>query len=152
MMNLKILKGKLKSLKRTLKFLCSTQKTLLYAILDGLYYSKQEDKEEFEFRRDKQKLADVIGQEIFDKLESKKEFLQLDLSLVTFEAQCHLVNDLLMSENLFLRVYELRKKFCYLIKKVPKGKNTITKELSSCVEERFNGFQLVKRLGENERR
>ena len=71
-MNLKILKGELKSLKRTLKFLCSTQKTLLYAILDGLYYSKQEDKEEFEFRRDKQKLADVIGQEIFDKLESKK--------------------------------------------------------------------------------
>ena len=45
-----------------------------YAILDGLYYSKLEDKEEFEFCRDMQKLADVIGQEIFDMLESKKEF------------------------------------------------------------------------------
>ena len=111
-----------------------------------------EDKEEFEFCRDKQKLADVIGQEIFDKLKSKKEFLKLDMSLVTFETQCHMINDLLMSENLLLRVYELRKKFRYLIKKVPKGKNANTKELSVCVEERFNGFQLVKRLGENERR
>ena len=111
-----------------------------------------EDMEEFEFCREKQKLADVIGQEIFDKLESKKAFLQLDLSLVTFEMQCHMINDLLMSQNLLLRVYELRKKFRYLIKKVPKGKNANTKELLACVQERFNGFQLVKRLGETERR
>ena len=64
--------------------------------------------------------------------------------------QCHVINHLLLSESLFLRVYELRNQFCCLIKKVPNGKNVITKELSACVEERFNGFQLVKRLGENE--
>ena len=90
--------------------------------------------------------------ESFDKLESKKEFLLLDLSLPTFETQCHVINNLLMSENLFLRVYELIKKFYYLIKKLPKDKNSIAKELSACVEERFNGFSLWKRLGENERR
>lgn len=90
--------------------------------------------------------------ESFDKLESKKEFLLLDLSLVTFETQCHVINNLLMSENLFLRVYELIKKFYYLIKKLPKDKNSIAKELSTYVEERFNGFSLVKRLGEDERR
>lgn len=90
--------------------------------------------------------------ERFDKLESKKEFLLLDLSLPTFEGQCHLINNLLMSENLFLRVYELIKKFYYLIKKLPKDKNSIAKELSACVGERFNGFSLWKRLGENKRR
>ena len=63
-----------------------------------------------------------------------------------------MINDLLMRKNLFLRVYELRKKFFYLIKKVSKGKNAVTKELSACVEERFDGFQLVKRLCEKERR
>ena len=63
-----------------------------------------------------------------------------------------MIDDLLMSENLLLRVSELRIKFCYVIKKVPKGKNAITKELSACVEGRFNGFQLLERLGKNERR
>ena len=66
-----------------------------------------ESKEEFEFCRDRQKLADVMGQEIFDKLESKKEFLQLDLTLGFFETQCHVVNNLLMSKSLILRVYKL---------------------------------------------
>ena len=78
--------------------------------------------------------------------------MQLDLGLSTFETQCHIVNDLLMSKNLFLRVYELRKKFCYLIKKMPKGKIIIQKNLSACVETRFNGFELVRRMTENELR
>ena len=56
-----------------------------------------ENKEEFEFCRDEQKVADVIGREIFDKLVSKKEFLQLDLNLATFKTQCHVINDLMMS-------------------------------------------------------
>ena len=78
--------------------------------------------------------------------------MQLDSGLSTFETQCHIVNDLLMSKNLFLRVYELRKKFCYLIKKMPKGKIIIQKDLSARVETRFNGFELVRRMTENELR
>ena len=35
---------------------------------------------------------------------------------------------------------------------MPKSKNAITKELSACVEERFNAFQFVKGFAENERR
>ena len=78
--------------------------------------------------------------------------MQLDSGLSTFETQCLIVNDLLMSKNLFLRVYELRKKFCYLIKKMPKGRIIIQKDLSTCVERRFNGFELVRRMTENELR
>ena len=51
---------------------------------------------------------------------------------------------MLMEKKLFLRVYEFRTKHCYLIKK-----NTAQRELSTCVEERFNGFGLVKKLAEN---
>ena len=57
-----------------------------------------------------------------------------------------------MSKNLFLRVYQPRKKFRYLIKKVPKGRNIIQRGLSACVEERFNGFELARKLTENERK
>ena len=32
---------------------------------------------------------------------------------------------------------------------MPKGKNTAQRELSACVEKRFNGFGLVKKLAEN---
>ena len=83
---------------------------------------------------------------------SKKKSLQLDLSLSTFETQCHVVNDLLMSKNLLLRAYELGKKFHYLTKKLPQGKNIIQKDLSVCVEIDFNGFELVRRITENELR
>ena len=75
----------------------------------------------------------------------------MGLSLSAFETQCHVMNELPMSKNL-LRVYELRKKFRYLIKKVSKSKNIIQRDLSACVEERFNGFELVRKPTENERK
>ena len=66
---------RIKKFEKDLKtFMLDSKDLFFYAILDGLYYSKLEDKEEFEFCQDMQKLADVIGQEIFDTLESKKEF------------------------------------------------------------------------------
>ena len=49
-----------------------------------------------------------------------------------------------MEENLFLRVYEKRKKFCYLMQKPPAGKNSIIRELSSCVINRYDGYHIVK--------
>ena len=55
----------------------------------------------------------------------------------------------LMVKKLFSRVYEFSKTFRYLIKKVPKEKNIAQRKLSACVEKRFNGFGLVKKLDEN---
>ena len=74
MICLKILKRELKSLKGTLKCLCSTQRTPFYAILDGIYYSMLENKEEFEFCRDEQKLADVIGWKFLISSYPKRNF------------------------------------------------------------------------------
>ena len=50
------------------------------------------------------------------KFDLKNE-LVLDMNLQSFERQCHLVNNLLFEKNLFLRVYELRKKLWYVFKK-----------------------------------
>ena len=52
---------------------------------------------------------------------------------------------MLLSKNLFLRVFEQRKKFRYLLKKLP-TKNEVKRELYSCAEERFNGFQVARHL------
>ena len=108
-----------------------------------------EKKEDFDFSQDEERLREVLGRNFSENLKLKKHSLLLGLSLSTFETQCHLVNDLLMEKNLLLRVYEFRKKFCYLIKKIPRGKNTVQRERSACVEEHFNGFNLVKKLTEN---
>lgn len=39
-----------------------------------------------------------------------------------------------------------------MIKKTPKGKNIMQRDLSTCVEELFNGFHLVRKLTKNEMR
>ena len=89
-----------------------------FSILNATYYLFIERKEEFDFCQNEEKLREVLGQIFFQKLKSETESLQFDLSLCTFEIQCQVVNDLLMEKKLFLRVYEFRKNFCYLIKVV----------------------------------
>ena len=59
---------------------------------------------------------------------------------------------LIDEQEAFLRVYELRKKFRYLIKKVPQKKNVVRRDLSACVEKRFNDFNIVRRIAENEQK
>ena len=49
-----------------------------------------------------------------------------------------------MGKILFLRVFEKRKKFCYLTKKPLKGKNTVIRDLSSCIIQSYHGYQVVK--------
>ena len=79
-----------------------------------------------------------LGKIFLEQLEKK------GLNCFSLERLCYMINDLLFSKNLLLRVFEKRKKK-YLIKKSP-TKNEVKGKLSSCVEERFNGFQAVRHL------
>ena len=112
----------------------------------------EDKKEGFDFCQDRNKLIEVFEQNFFEKREAKKESLRLDLSLLTFQEQCHVINDLLMNKNIFLRVHELKKEFGYLIKKVPQNKNIIQRDYSACAEERFNCFDIVRKFTENEKK
>lgn len=67
----------------------------------------------------------------------------LDFLLLSSEQQCHQANYLLLEKNLFLRLYELRKEFSYLIKRGT-NKNEVVHDLSRCVKERFNRFDIDK--------
>ena len=95
------------------------------AIFYSIYYTLLNNKDEFEFCQDNDKCLQVFGKNILNKLTLLKPELRLNLCFGTFESQCHIINDLLMENNLFLRVYEPRKKFRYLIKKLPKSKNSV---------------------------
>ena len=110
------------------------------------------NKDKCEFCQDIDKFLQVFGENVLNKLKLLKPELRLNLCLATFESQSHAINDLLMEKNLFLRVYELRKKIRYLIKKLPKSKNSVKRDLLACVEERFNGFHIIRQLNQYEQK
>ena len=94
----------------------------------------------------------IFGEKCLSKLQLLKPELKLNLCTSNFEIQCHIINDLLIEKNLFLRAYELRKKIRYLIKKLPKGKNSVKRNLSACAEEHFSGFYIIRQLSRYEQK
>ena len=100
--------------KRT--FLCphglKNQNSFYYAILYAIRYKPKNKKEECQ---NKDQLKEDLGN-LYNTLLNLKENLRLDLDTQSFENQCYSVNKLLNKTRLFLRVYELKKKFSYLIK------------------------------------
>ena len=72
-----------------------------------------------------------IGAEIFDEIYPLKSMMKLDLDILNFESQCLKINQILNKNNLFLRVFELKEKFCCLIKQDSEKK--ILSEISQLV-------------------
>ena len=103
-----------------------------------------------EFVEDRDNLETVLVADLLSTLEKKGEGLYLDLNLNTSERQCQEINDPLVEKNLFLRVYEMRKKIKFLIRKCH-TKNEVKRELSACIEERYNGFDIVRNLMEKKK-
>lgn len=56
-------------------------------------------------------MKENLPDDFYDKIFEMKESLALDLRLNTFERKCLEVNELLMLEELFLRVSEMKKKY-----------------------------------------
>ena len=69
--------------------------------------------------------------------------IRLDLDILNFENQCLKINQILNKNNLFLRVFELKEKFRCLTKQDSEKKNLI-RDLSACIIEMFNGFNIVR--------
>ena len=69
--------------------------------------------------------------------------MRLGLDILNFENQCLKINQILNKNNLFLCVFELKEKFHCLIKQDSEKKNLI-RDLSACIIEKFNGFNIVR--------
>ena len=65
---------------------------------------------------DDTELESDVKTEIFDEVNLLRDRFRLDLDLMNFENQCFQINQILMKNNFFLRVFELKDKFRYLIK------------------------------------
>ena len=87
-------------------------------------------------------LKNEIGLDLFSKLESKKDMCILNLIKRDFDYMCFDLNEILIEDNMFLRVYELKDKFRYLFHENIKSKHVI-RRVSSCIKEKFSGFHVA---------
>ena len=81
-----------------------------------------------------------IYSNLIEQLEEWK--LQFILDLQKFNNICHEINLILSKHDYFLRIFELKDKDRQLSMKKPKKQN-IVRQLSSCLIEKYNGFQVI---------
>ena len=133
--------------------------TLFSVIQYGLTYTgaekkinlKERDKTNYEglivegkIEPDRKKAKDIFGENLYGDLIDVKDEIQLDRTLFVFFNRCFLVIELLSKYDYFLKFYERREKFRFLINKKIERKNKVTRDLSSSAIEKFNGYELIK--------
>ena len=108
------------------------------ALLFAIKFNKAEDSDFCE----EEELKEKIGENLYIKLESKRDMCLLNLNKNDFNYMCLDINEILIKENMFLRVYELKDKFRYLFHDNNKKKNVI-RRVSACIKEKCNGFHIA---------
>ena len=102
--------------------------TLKEAILYAIRYQKTKKTDE---------TTEDFDAEISSKL---ADDLRIELDLKRFTEMCYTLTKMLMENNYFLRIYELRGKFREIRLKTEKK---ILRELSSCIKIKFDGFEII---------
>ena len=121
--------------------------SFFYAILYAIRH-KLTGKVDFVEQEDS--LKQDVGIALSDDLFEIKSLLRLDgEDNLNFENQCFQINTILSRHDMFLRVFELKDKFRYIIKQNSEEKKFFN-EVSACVVERFNGFTIVRLEFDNE--
>ena len=84
----------------------------------------------------------ALGLDFISRLNELKDRIRLSVEMNDFEPKMHLVNDLVFEKKMFLRLFEKKSKFRYLIKKGNEKKNEIKKEVLACIDMHYNGFNV----------
>ena len=87
---------------------------------------------------------ETLGNELFIELKNIGKSTMLNHSIFGFFDQCKLINDVLCEYVFFLRFYERRNKFRYQLKRKLKEKNQMKRELSACIIQKFNRYELLR--------
>ena len=103
-----------------------------------------------DFIGEEDNLKEDVGLALSHDLCEIKSLLRLDgEDRLNFENQCFKINRILSRHDMFLRVFELKDKFRYIMKQNSNQKKFFS-EVSACVVERFNGFTTVRLEFDNE--
>ena len=92
----------------------------------------------------KEKIIEVLGENLFNDLKEIEGEIELDSTLFGYFDRCFRLNEVLVKHNYFLKFFERRDLYRFLIKKKVQGKNEVTRNLSSSVLEKFNGYEMIR--------
>ena len=92
----------------------------------------------------REKIVESLGENLFNDLKEIEEKIKLDRTLFGYFDRCFKLNKVLAKHNYFLKFFERRDTYRFLIKKKVQGKNEVTRNLSSSVLEKFNGYQMIR--------
>ena len=87
---------------------------------------------------------ETLGSEFFIELKKIEKSTMLDHSIFVFFYRCKLINDVFCEYGFFSKFYERRNKYRYQLRQKLKEKNQMKKELSACVIQKFNGYELLR--------
>ena len=87
---------------------------------------------------------EILGNELFIELKKIEKSTMLNHSISVFFYPCELINDVLCEYVFFLRFYERQNKFRHQLKRKLKEKNQMKRELSACIIQKFNGYELLR--------
>ena len=122
-----------------LRFSNDIENQLFYAVTYGLMHLKLKGMD-----MKLENARETLGEKLFLRLKEIEKLTMLDHSLFGFFNRCQKINDVLSDHGYFLRFCERRNKFRYQVRKKLKGKNEVRKELSACVIQKFNGYELLR--------
>ena len=87
---------------------------------------------------------ETLGNELFIELKKIEKSTMLNHSIFGFFDPCKLINDVLCEYGFFLPFFERQNKFRYQLKRKVKEKNQMKRELSACIIQKFNGYELLR--------
>ena len=93
---------------------------------------------------DKNKIIQVLGKDFYHDLLEIKDEIKLNRILFGYFDRCFVANQVLSKHKYFLKFFEQRDMFRFLIQKKAQGKNEVTRNFSSSVVEEFNGYEMIR--------
>ena len=92
----------------------------------------------------REKIVESLGENLFNDLKEIEEKIKLDRTLFGYFDRCFKLNKVLAKHNYFLKFFERRDTYRFLIKKKVQGKNEVTRNLLGSVLEKFNGYEMIR--------
>ena len=140
-------KDKFKAEKFRMTLLCfseSEESNLFFsAAIYGIFYLNSQNRPVPDFTI----ACNAINKEKFEKLSDLKQDIMLDYTQFGFWEKCLKLNKVLADHfGLFLRFYERRNIYRYLLRKMVDSKNKMHSEVSSCTIPQFDGYEYLRHV------
>ena len=124
---------------KALKNFEGSENQLLDAVIYGIMYHRYGDEPIA-----REKIFEVLGENLFNDLKEIDGEIKLDRTLFAYFDRCFKLNEVLAKHNYFLKFFERRDIYRFLIKKKVQGKNEVTRNLSSSILQKFDGYEMIR--------